>query len=176
MILNLASFSTTLLLSQWKTQLSLNFVYSSSKYLQNMTILAFFMIPPGSRLSSSPTQIISKSPDYSPCFQSDPSGIIYFQNKSYKIMDLLKLCYNVPFFLEKDDFSTRPYMIFQGSSRILVSYYIAPLHFRHTSILKAQRYSRHVPSSGSLHYKIVKQTDSGFGVDAQADPGGPLEP
>ena len=25
-------------------------------------------------------------------------------------------------------------------------------------------------------HKIVKQTDSGFGVDAQAEPGGPLEP
>jgi len=24
--------------------------------------------------------------------------------------------------------------------------------------------------------KVVKQTDSGFGVDAQAEPGGPLEP
>lgn len=44
MILNLASFSTTLLLSQRKTQLSLNFVYSNSKYLQNMTILTIFMI------------------------------------------------------------------------------------------------------------------------------------
>ena len=24
------------------------------------------------------------------------------------------------------------------------------------------------------NHKIIKQTDSGFGVDAQADPGGPL--
>ena len=86
-----------------------------------------------------------------PTSSLDPSHTIYFQNKSYKIMDLLKHCYNVPLLLEKD-FSIRPYMMFWGSSRILISYYITPPQFRHTSILKAQRYSRHVPSSGSWHY------------------------